>query len=111
MTINTLAIGGPCGVLKVTSNSAAEEGGAMFILKRHQSANGYTKNRRRYTAHSLFRIQHSLCPFLALVARTTNYLRPTELVLPRLGALVGDTRAIEHFMESKLFDQLSPSVR
>ena len=58
----------------------------------------------------LFGIQHSFRPRLALTAGAANDLSSPKLILPRLGTLVGYTRAVEHFVEGQLLDQLCPRI-
>lgn len=61
-------------------------------------------------AYSFLRVQHGFCPCLSFVARATDDFSSSELVFPGLGALIGYSRAVEHLVEGKLFDELGPRI-
>lgn len=61
-------------------------------------------------AYSFLRVQHGFSPCLSFVARATDNFSSSELVFPGLSALIGYSRAVEHLVEGKLFDELSPSI-
>jgi hypothetical protein len=65
----------------------------------------------RLHTHRRVRVQHRLCPRLALIARTPDHLRPSLLVLARLAALVRHTRPAKHLVERELLHKLHPRVR
>lgn len=109
MAVDALAIRCPGSVLEVTLNCTTEQGRAVLVLIERGLLRKATATRRAKTDR-LLGIQHSFRPRLALIAGAANDLSSPELILPRLGALIGYTRAVEHFVEGQLLDQLRPCI-
>ena len=109
VTVDTLTISSPGGVLHMTSGGLLEQHGAVGILLKRS-----VKTRSSCTAYStygLMRIQHGLGPCLTLITRSPDDLGPSKLVLPSLSTLVANTWSPEHLVEGELFYELGPSVR
>jgi hypothetical protein len=115
VSIDSLTVGRPAGVLNMSPSGRSEEFGSFSVLchenGRQQPASVYFLPQPRLRTHRPALIQHGLYKRLALTTSDPDHLGSSQSKLSRLRRFISDGRStVVHLAISELFDHLNPGV-